>query len=135
MQYEGVYRMFQAGVKKKFLARHFLRGDFDEETVAHSHDYLVYWRVATEDLDENGFSVDIALMEELLEGFLAEHKEKLLNDLPFFHNRQASVENTALYLHRKLSEGLEQHGVDPKPFIEMEVTIWESEEAWASYTE
>lgn len=127
--------MFQAGVKKPFIARHFLRGDFDEETVPHSHEYLVYWRVATEHLDENGFSVDIALMEELLEGLLTEHAEKLLNDIPFFHNRQASVENTALYLHQKLFEGLKEHGVDPKSFIETEVTIWESEEAWASYKE
>jgi 6-pyruvoyl-tetrahydropterin synthase len=74
-------------------------------------------------------------MEELLEGLLAEHADKLLNDIPFFHNRQASVENTALYLHQKLFEGLKEHGVDPKSFIEMKVTIWESEEAWASYSD
>ena len=33
--------MFQAGIKKSFDARHFLRGDFAEESVPHTHPYQV----------------------------------------------------------------------------------------------
>jgi 6-pyruvoyl-tetrahydropterin synthase len=93
----------------------------------------VEWRVATSSLDENGFSVDIALMEDLLEKITSGIADRLLNDLEFFKERQASVENTALYLHQELSRALEEHGVDVDAFQEMEIKIWESDVAWASY--
>ena len=126
--------MFQAGIKKTFNIRHFLIGDFDEETVPHTHVYAVEWRVGTLGLDENGFSVNIALMEELLEKLLRQLDDTLLNDLDFFENKQVSVENTALFIYRHLFEGLRQNNVDPAEFSGMEIKIWESDEAWAAYS-
>ena len=125
--------MFHTGIRRSFTARHALRGDFGEESVPHSHPYQVEWRVTTEKLDENGFSVDISLMERVLEETLREVDSVLLNDLPFFSNRQPSVENTAVFLGERLSAGLYAYSYPLKRIKNMSITVWESESAWASY--
>ncbi|WP_455382754.1 6-pyruvoyl trahydropterin synthase family protein [Salinispira pacifica] len=125
--------MFRTGVKRPFTARHALRGDFGDETVPHSHPYTVEWICRTQGLDANGFSVDIALLERELEALLEELDDRLLNDLPFFESRQPSLENLALYLHQELRLRFRNAGgggTDPA----MEVRIWESPTAWASYS-
>lgn len=119
--------MFKTGVRKRLSAYHALRGDFGEESEPHTHPYLLEWAVWTEVLDENGFAADIAAMEARMEE-LAEHLDgTFLNDLPFFRDKQTSLENLALYIHSRLRNALE-----PSP-ASMEITIWESESAYAAY--
>ena len=125
--------MFQVGIKNRFRAGHFLRGDFGEETRPHEHDYVLEWICSTVALDENGFSVDIALMEELLAAVADSIQGKLLNDLEFFRDRQPSVENMARFIHRRLSDALEGRGYPLPTILQSEIKIWESETAWASY--
>ena len=45
----------------------FLHGDFGEESVPHSHPYEVEVVCRNRELDTNGFSTDIAVMESALE--------------------------------------------------------------------
>ena len=125
--------MYRVGVKGKFQARHFLVGDFGDETKPHTHTYTVNWTLKTRDLDENGFSLDIALLEETLEIVLRDLDERLLNDLDFFHHRQPSVENTANFLHQSLFGILAEHDFPAERILKSEVQIWESDTAWASY--
>jgi 6-pyruvoyl-tetrahydropterin synthase len=118
--------MYQVGIKHPLQATHYLVGDFEEEeTQLHTHEYLVEWICTTEGLDQNGFSVDIALMEETLEG-------QLLNDLPFFSRQQTSVENVACFLYQRLSEEMRASG-GLDPVVQAEIRIWESETAWAAF--
>ncbi len=124
--------MFHARAGRRIDVGHFLVGDFGDETVPHRHDYFAEWIVGVESLDENGFSVDIALMEELLSRAADELEGKLLNDIDFFANRQTSVENFALYLLQRLDSFLTSEGVRVPP--RCEVRIWESDTAWASVT-
>lgn len=125
--------MFQVGIKNRFRARHFLRGDFGEESHPHEHEYVLEWVCSTAALDENGFSVDIALMEELLAEAVASIEGQLLNDLEFFQERQPSVENMARFFHRRLFDALEGRGYAVSTVLRAEIRIWESETAWASY--
>jgi 6-pyruvoyltetrahydropterin/6-carboxytetrahydropterin synthase len=125
--------LFQVGIKHGFRAGHFLRGDFGDETQPHEHDYVLEWICSTMALDENGFSVDIALMEELLASTLESIQGKLLNDLDFFRDRQPSVENMARFVHRRLFDALEGRGYPLSTIPKSEIRIWESETAWASY--
>jgi len=125
--------MYQVGIKNKFRASHFLVGDFDEETLPHEHEYVVEWICTTNVLDENGFSVNIAVMEEELQHLIDEIQGKLLNDLEFFKDRQVSVENMAHYLHTALVQALSRRGFSLESVIEFQVKIWESETAWAAY--
>lgn len=125
--------MFQVGIKNHFRAGHYLKGDFGEESHPHEHDYVLEWICSTVALDENGFSVDIALMEELLAAAVRAVDGKLLNDFEFFRERQASVENMARFLHRRLFDALEVRGYPVSTILQSEIRIWESETAWASY--
>jgi len=125
--------MYQVGIKNTFKASHFLVGDFAEETLPHEHEYLVEWSCSTNVLDENGFSVDIAVMEEELGRLVDGIQGKLLNDLEFFKDRQVSVENMAHYIHTALVEALGKRGFSLESILEFQVKIWESETAWAAY--
>jgi 6-pyruvoyltetrahydropterin/6-carboxytetrahydropterin synthase len=125
--------MYQVGIKNTFRAGHFLVGDFAEETEAHEHDYMVEWICSTNVLDENGFSVNIAVMEEELEKLIGEIEGKLLNDLEFFKDRQVSVENMAHFIHATLVESLNRREFSLESIVEFQVKIWESETAWAAY--
>ena len=125
--------MYQVGIKNTFRASHFLVGDFAEETVPHEHEYLVEWICATNVLDENGFSVDIAVMEEELRHLIDNIRGKLLNDLEFFNDRQVSVENMAHYIHTALVRALSRRSFSLESVLEFQVKIWESETAWAAY--
>jgi 6-pyruvoyltetrahydropterin/6-carboxytetrahydropterin synthase len=125
--------MFVTGIQDTFTANHYLSGDFGEESQEHTHPYIVEWKAAKKTLDSNGFAVDIALLKEILHELLQELDGNLLNDLPFFEDRQPSVENTSLYIFTGLNDRLKKFSVDPESFAFMEVKIWESDDAWASY--
>jgi len=125
--------MYQVGVRSRFQARHFLRGDFAEESSPHEHDYEVEWVCATGDLDANGFSLDIALLEELLAEQSRLLRGVLLNDLEFFRDRQPSVENMARFLHARLLAALQAGGAAVRRIRSAELRIWEAPQAWASY--
>ena len=124
--------MFATGVQHKLNAYHALVGDFGEETTPHTHPYLVEWRVATERLDENGFATDIAAMEAVIAEELSAIDGVLLNDLPYFEDRQTSLENVCTFLHERFKTALEKREAAPPESI-MTVRIWESDTAWASF--
>jgi 6-pyruvoyl-tetrahydropterin synthase len=125
--------MYQVGIRNRFRATHFLVGDFAEETRPHEHEYVVEWICSTNVLDENGFSVDIAVMEEELQRLMDDTQGKRLNDLEFFKDRQVSVENLAHYIHTSLVEALKRRSFSLESILEFQVKIWESETAWAAY--
>ena len=125
--------MYQVGIKNTFRASHFLVGDFGEETLPHEHEYVVEWICGTNVLDEHGFSVNIAVMEEELQKLIDGIQGNLLNDLEFFKDRQVSVENLAQYIHTVLVQSLSRSDFAVESVVEFQVKIWESETAWAAY--
>jgi 6-pyruvoyltetrahydropterin/6-carboxytetrahydropterin synthase len=125
--------MFKVGVKHEFNASHALVGDFGDETIPHSHTYMLDWNLAVRELDENGFSMNIANLEEAIARTAAQMDGLYLNDQPFFTGRQPSVENMAVYLDTLLNEKLESLGEDLSRLMWTEVRIWENDYAWASY--
>jgi 6-pyruvoyltetrahydropterin/6-carboxytetrahydropterin synthase len=126
--------MYKVGIRNAFQARHFLRGDFGPESVPHEHRYALQWVCSTEDLDENGFAVDIALLEELLHLEVESVRGKLLNELEFFRERQPSVENMARFFLGRLRDALAGRGYPAARIVGDELTIWESDSAWASFS-
>ena len=123
--------MFSAGVRRELLARHFLRGDFGDESSPHSHPYLIEAVSSAGQLDGNGFSTDIALLETELEAVLADIDDVLLNDLEYFQTRQPSLENLCVYIRLSLLDRLRAR-VKELP-SELAIRIWESGTAWASW--
>jgi len=137
--------LYQVGIKRKFVARHYLVGDFGDESRPHEHVYTAEWTCSAEGLDGSGFAVDISIMESTLEQVLKGISGRLLNDLEFFQSWkpggepgrqtgcQPSVENVARFILTELFSSLERQRYDTCIISEAEVRIWESETAWASY--
>lgn len=124
--------MYSAGVERSLTARHFLKGDFGDESVPHAHPYRVELICSNSKLDKNGFSTNIAVIEEELEKALKAIDDRLLNDLPYFKEQQPSLENLCRFLHEELAKALSTY-TEPVP-EELCIRIWESPVAWASFT-
>jgi 6-pyruvoyltetrahydropterin/6-carboxytetrahydropterin synthase len=123
--------IYEAGIGRNLDTSHFLDGDFGDECIPHRHDYRFEFICTVEELDQNGFSTDISLLETAADGIRDELKGVLLNDLPFFRDKQPSVENMARYILSRMLSRLEELG-EKKRFLRIKVTIRESPDAWAS---
>jgi 6-pyruvoyl-tetrahydropterin synthase len=124
--------MFSAGVRRRFSAFHSLAAESGVEASPHAHDYAVFWTCSTEELSEKGYSVDISLLKRSLGSVCGGLEGSDLNRIPFFASRQPSVENLALYLTRELRAAL---GAAAAGITGSQVTVWEADDAWASYSE
>jgi 6-pyruvoyltetrahydropterin/6-carboxytetrahydropterin synthase len=123
--------MYTLGLGRDFEARHFLvGGDWGEENDPHAHAYRVEIRLASEVLDQHGYIVDLDELNALLDGVVDRYQGRLLNDLPEFTGRNPSIEHLSRFFFQRLAEGLE--GQDVRL---IEVRIWETDKAWASYRE
>ena len=127
--------MYRVGVRRPMDVGHYLVGDFGDETVPHRHDYVVEWICRRGGLDPNGFSIDIAEMENCLETTSSDLAGKLLNDIPFFADMQPSVENFARYVFVRLGGLGAERGLPADVMRGAEVIVWENDSAWASYSD
>jgi len=69
-------------------------------------------------------------MKATLNDVLDELDHKLINDIEFFKTQNPSCENIAFYLHKILSEKLNNESV--KVF---KIIVWETDDASATYSE
>lgn len=123
--------MYTLAVARAFAARHYLvGGDWGPENDPHAHAYRVEVRLAAEELDRHGYIVDLEELEALLERCVAHYRDRLLNDLPEFADRNPSIEHFCRLFFDRLAAGLGDHR-----FASIEVRIWETADAWASYRE
>ena len=123
--------MYTLAFSRSFEARHYLvGGDWGAENAPHAHAYRVEVRLGATALDRHGYIVDLEELEALLERIVARYRDRLLNDLPEFEGRNPSIEHFSRCFLEHLAEGL-----GPGRFAEMEVRLWETGEAWASYRE
>ena len=107
-------------VRDKFQAAHFLREYKGKCEKIHGHTFQVEVAIDVRELDPVGLGIDFTLIKAKLAAVLPDHS--LLNEAYDFN---PSAENLA----RRLYEDLKVH------FPVKEVTVWESEDASATYSE
>ena len=107
-------------VRDRFSAAHFLREYKGKCENIHGHTFHVEVEISVSALDPTGLGIDFALIKAKLAEILPDHA--LLNDAYPFN---PSAENLA----RRFFEDLKPH------FAVRAVTVWESEDASATYTE
>jgi len=121
--------MYELGVKRKFSAAHQLRGYRGKCEALHGHTFMVEVRVRAEGLNEIGLAMDFKEIKSVIDRILDRYDHALLNNVPPFDEINPSSENLARTIHdlvkNELAEGVSVSGV----------TVWESEDAWASYQE
>ena len=121
--------MFALSLQRGFSAQHHLvGGDWGPENAEHAHAYRLELRLEGSSLDEHGYLVDLVEVERLLEAQVARVRGRSLNDLPEFAGLNPSLEHFARILAGALAAEL-----PPTRLTALEVRLWESETAWASY--
>jgi 6-pyruvoyltetrahydropterin/6-carboxytetrahydropterin synthase len=130
-RFAEVVAMYTVAVQRELIAQHFLiGGDFGPENHPHSHRYRVEVRLTGRRLDAHGFLVDIDEVSALLSRLLEGYRDRSLNHLPDFQGLNPSIEHLCRILCHRLAGGL--HG---RNLAAVTVQIWESDVAWAAYTE
>jgi 6-pyruvoyltetrahydropterin/6-carboxytetrahydropterin synthase len=121
---------YSTGLSQRLTATHHLPGGPPEEEVEHSHDYLVEIRVSGGDLDDKGYLVDICALDVALKKVLDDLRGRSLNDRPELKGAPPSIENLSRMIWARLAKDLADARID-----HIEVKVWESGEAWASYSQ
>ena len=121
--------MYTLGVRRDFIARHFLiGGDWGPENFPNSHHYVLELQLEGTELDRHGYLVDIVDVENQLDEIVNYYKEQMLNDKPEFAGLNPSIEHFARILASSLSERIKAKNISA-----LKVVLWENESAWAAY--
>jgi 6-pyruvoyltetrahydropterin/6-carboxytetrahydropterin synthase len=121
--------MYTLGVRRDFIARHFLiGGDWGPENHPNSHHYVLELQLEGKELDQHGYLVDIVDVEKQLDDIVNYYKDQMLNEKPEFAGLNPSLEHFARILATTLSKR-----INAATITELEVVLWENESAWAAY--
>src|SRR4026208_122711 len=121
--------MYTLGVRRDFIARHFLiGGDWGAENFPNTHHYVLELQLEGKQLDQHGYLVDIVDVEKHLDEIVNYYKDQMLNDKPEFAGLNASIEPFSRILALSLSEHIKANNIST-----LKVVLWENESAWAAY--
>ena len=121
--------MYSLGVRREFIARHFLiGGDWGPENFPNSHHYTLELILEGNELDQHGYLVDIVDVEKHLDDVVNYYKEQMLNDKPEFAGLNPSIEHFARILATTLSERIKAKNIS-----RLKVVLWENANAWSAY--
>lgn len=121
--------MYTLGVRRDFIARHFLiGGDWGPENLPNSHHYVLELQMSGNELNQHGYLVDIEDVEKHLVEIVNYYSEQMLNDKPEFAGLNPSIEHFARILATSLSERIQAQNITA-----IKVVLWENDSAWAAY--
>jgi 6-pyruvoyltetrahydropterin/6-carboxytetrahydropterin synthase len=121
--------MYTLGVRRNFIARHFLiGGDWGQENFPNSHHYVLELQLEGKELDQHGYLVDIVDVEKHLDEIVNYYKEQMLNEKAEFAGLNPSIEHFARILATSLNERIKAANISA-----LKVVLWENESAWAAY--
>lgn len=122
--------MYTLRVHRSFVAQHYLTvPDCGPENEWHSHHFGVEILLEGEELNDNGYLVDIVEVEDAMEALVDRYRDATLNDLPEFEGLNPSIEHFSHIFH-----GFFVDQIDVPDTTSTTVRIWEDDEAWASYS-
>jgi 6-pyruvoyltetrahydropterin/6-carboxytetrahydropterin synthase len=81
-------------------------------------------------LNNAGIVIDFKIVKEWIDEILRALDHKYLNELSYFHSRNPSAENIARFIYDRVLEKAKDRHLDVSS-----VTVWESEDTRASYSE
>jgi 6-pyruvoyltetrahydropterin/6-carboxytetrahydropterin synthase len=119
--------MFDVGVVGHFEATHHLVGDFGPASQPHSHHYRIEVSVNGPELQSDGTLFDISVLQSALSQLISSYRGHHLNDLPGL--AQPTAEIVARHAFGRLASAVRGRGLS-----HLSVRVWESEEAFASYS-
>src|SRR6476659_8786103 len=104
--------MHTLGVKRDFIARHFLvGGDWGPENFPNSHHYVLELQLEGKELDQHGYLVDIVDLEKQLDEIVDYYKDEMLNEKLEFAGLNPSIENFARIIATSLSDRIRAENI------------------------
>jgi len=121
--------VYSTTVLTDFVAQHYLTvPNPGPEGEPHSHHYEVELRFRGPELNEFDYLVDIDDAEAALAELAERYRDTMLNELPEFEAANPSVERFARVVFERVTDAVTDDTV-----TELRVTVWEDDEAAASY--
>jgi len=120
--------VYEVTIKQSFSAAHMLNEIGGACEKLHGHNFVVEISICSIVLSEEGILIDFRILKQWADEILKEFDHKYLNDISYFKDTNPSSENIARYIYDRISEKVKKRNLDVS-----RVTIWESEDARASY--
>lgn len=122
--------MYRIGVERRFSAAHRLEGHPGRCSRLHGHSWRVQAMFVADEISSGGMLLDFDDAGAALEVVVAPFDHSFLNEVEPFDRVAPTAENVA----REVFERLDSRVKDAiRPARLESVTVWESEDAWASY--
>jgi len=121
--------MYEVAIKRSFSAAHVLREIGGKCEGLHGHNFFVEVSAAAESLNREGLLIDFRLLKRWTDEVLDELDHKYLNELEYFKELNPSSEQIARFLFDRIAVK-----AGPANLPLSRVTVWESENARASYS-
>ncbi len=123
--------MFRLKVSNYFSAAHYLKNYQGQCENLHGHNWKVELTVEGEILNETEILIDFKILKSVLKEIFTELDHRLLNDHPYFIQKNPSSENLAKFIFTKAKELLKTY-----PTVKVkEVAVFETDKACAIYFE
>lgn len=119
---------YELKIIKHFSSAHSLRGYRGKCEELHGHNWKVEVVVSSEKLNSLGMVVDFKQLKQNLNRILLKLDHRYLNKINFFRKNNPTSENIAHYIFERLKEHKSSYQIEA-------VTVWESEDASATFKE
>ncbi len=120
---------YTVSVSRSFRATHWMPRGKGAEKAPHQHDYRLQLSIQGASLGDDGFLMDIDILGKELDELVERLSGAKVNDLPEIHGLPPSLENFAAAIWTAALVRLKTEGVES-----MTVTVWENEDASASFS-
>ena len=124
--------MYRIGVKQRFAAAHVLVGHAGKCSRVHGHTWTVEAVFAGEEIAGDGLLLDFEEAGKVLSEVVGPFDHALLNEVEPFQTISPTAENVARVVYTRLAERV---GAAGWPVVLESVTVWESDDARATYCE
>lgn len=120
--------VYEVTVRQSFSAAHRLREAGGACEKLHGHNFTVEVSIGSAALNDTGILMDFRILREWTDEILMEFDHKYLNDVTYFKHTSPSSENIAKCIYDRISEKIKESNLAVS-----QVTVWESDDARASY--
>ena len=122
--------MYEVTIRTRFAAAHQLRGYKGKCESLHGHNWVIEVGLRGAELDNVGLLMDFKVLKMHVGEIMEELDHTLLNDHPWFKERNPSSELIARYIYWQVGQRITAPGLSMS-----QVRVWESEDSVATYTE
>ncbi len=125
--------MYEVTVERSFAAGHYLRNYKGKCENPHGHNYKVRVTLCGAELDRAGLLLDFKDLKDVMKDVIERLDHQMLNDIEPFTQLNPSAENIARYFFDQAKGQL--HSLTDGRVSVKDVTVWETENTWARYSE